>query len=292
MTGAVVTSLPRQRPADARWSALAFATAALLALLAGGCGASGEATHGEPLRVGAASDLLPAFTELGEGFEDATGIPVVFSFGSSGQLAQQLIEGAPMDLYASAHVDFVDRVVAEGVGDPTTQVTYAYGHLALWSLDATWGGWEDLDDLADDVASGAVGSVAIANPEHAPYGRAAEQALRTAGVWEAVRPHLVLGENIADTHRLAASGNADAVITALPLAMTDDEDAAGTRGRWVAIDTQLHDPLQQDLLVTATDPERVAQAQRFADHVLGDEGQTVLRRLGWASPDGAAAGGG
>jgi len=252
------------------------------------CGGTDDgAEPGEPLRVAAASDLMPAFAELGEHFEDETGETVVFSFGSSGQLAQQLIEGAPMDLYLAANVAFVERVLDQGVGDPATQMTYAHGRLALWATEASWGDWDDggrddLVDLAAQVTAGGIGSVAIANPEHAPYGQAARQAMETAEVWSTLQPSLVFGENVADAYRLAATGNADAAIIAVSLARAADLDAddAGGTGRWVLVDGSLHEPLQQDLVITTSDPRRAQLAQRFIDHLTGPRGRDVLERFG------------
>jgi molybdate transport system substrate-binding protein len=258
--------------------ATAFALAAL-ALATQACGPDAEAvTAAEPLLIAGAADLQPAFTVLGERFEEATGEAVVFAFGSSGQLAQQLIEGAPMDLYASANVAFVERVLAAGVGDPATQATYAYGRLTMWSPERSWGGWRSLDDV---VADEQVRFVAIANPEHAPYGLAAQQALETAGAWEAVQPRLVYGENIADTQRLAATGNADVAIVALSLALAADEAGDGT---WVLLDEDLHEPLQQDLVVVADDPDRAALARAFIDLVGSPEGREVMQRFGFLLP--------
>ena len=257
-----------------------------LALLATACGADGHAvTSEEPLSVAAAADLMPAFTLLGESFEEATGEKVVFSFGSSGQLAQQLIEGAPMDLYASADVAFVERVLEAGVGDPATQATYALGRIAIWSPDDAWGGWESLEDLARDDE---VRVIAIANPEHAPYGRAATQALETAGIREAVEPRLVLGENVSDAQRLAATGNADVAIVALSLALAADESGDG---QWILLDEGLHEPLQQDLIVTAEDPDRAELAGRFVDHINSEEGREVMRRFGLLLPGEETTGG-
>jgi molybdate transport system substrate-binding protein len=258
-----------------------LAVAALLLVLAG-CGRGAASAHLDPpLLVAGAADLQPAFTELGASFEAATGIPVTFSFGSSGQLAQQIIEGAPVDLYASASGAFVDQVLAAGAGDAHTRVTYAFGRIAVWSPEEAWGGWRDLAELAADPA---VGTIAIANPEHAPYGLAARQAFIAAGVWGAVEPRLVYGENIADTQRLSASGNADAAVIALSLAIAADE---GEGGRWVLVDDALHEPLQQDLVVVAGDPERAAAAGRFAAHVGSEHGRSVMRRLGFVLPDDA-----
>lgn len=247
-------------------------------LLLGGCASPASTVQSEPLIVAAASDLQPAFTLLGEAFEARTGTPVVFNFGSSGQLAQQLIEGAPMDLYASANVAFVERVLAAGVGDPDTQATYAFGRIVLWSQADLWGGWETIEDV---IADESVTHLAIANPEHAPYGMAAKQALQRSGVWEAAQPRLVFGENIADAHRLAASRNAEVAITALSLALASAE--AG-EGRWVPVDSALHDPLQQALLVVSQDPARAARAREFAAYVNSEEGRAVMRRFGFLLP--------
>jgi molybdate transport system substrate-binding protein len=258
-----------------------LAGVAVAALVAGATGCAvdaGAVTAEEPLLIAGAADLRPAFLELGRTFEAETGERVVFSFGSSGQLAQQLIEGAPMDLYASANVAFVEQVLAAGVGDPDTQATYAIGRIVLWSPSTAWGAWDDLAALAGDDR---VRTIAIANPEHAPYGAAAAQALAAAGVDDEVAPKLVYGENVADTQRLAASGNADAAIVALSLALASDE--AG-EGRWVLLDDALHDPLQQDLLVVAEDDDRAALARRFVAHVGSEEGREVMRRFGFVLP--------
>ncbi|MEX1164166.1 MAG: molybdate ABC transporter substrate-binding protein [Nitriliruptor sp.] len=230
------------------------------------------------LLVAAASDLRPAFEELATRFAAATGTEVSFDFGSSGQLAQRLIEGAPFDLYASANVAFVEQVLAEGVGDAATRRTYAFGRIVIWAPQDRWTGWEQLEDVASDET---IVNVAIANPEHAPYGVAAEEALRVTGTWEAVQNRLVFGENISDTQRLVETGNADVGILALSLALAADERGIGT---WVLVDDGLHAPLQQELVVTAVDAEQAASAEAFADLVASEEGREVMRRSGFLLP--------
>lgn len=251
----------------------------LLTVLAG-CGGAPAMSGEEPLVVGAAADLRPAFTEIGAAFEERTGRPLTFSFGSSGQLAQQLTEGAPFDVYASADVAFVDRVVAAGIGDPATQATYAVGRLALWASGDGWNDWAGLAELAADPG---VETVAIANPEHAPYGRAAQQALERAGVWDDLESRLVYGQNVADTQRLAATGNADAAVVALSLALAAD---AGGDGRWQLIDDDLHDPVRQGLVVTAADADRAAAAAEFVDFLDSDTARATMRRFGFAPSGG------
>jgi molybdate transport system substrate-binding protein len=262
-------------------SRLLGSCAAVVALVLSGCSTSGEASTADDevdLLVAAASDLRPAFEALGERYTAAGGGEVVFDFGSSGQLAQRIREGAPFDVFASADVAYVDDVVGAGTGDASTQRTYAYGRLVIWSPEERWAGWEDLTDLAVDAD---ITNLAIANPDHAPYGRAAQEALVAAGALDAVQDRLVLGENISDTQRLVETGNADVGIIALSLAIAAEERGVG---RWVEVDPDLHDPLQQDLVVTATDPARAAAARAFVDLVASDAGREVMGRYGFLVP--------
>jgi molybdate transport system substrate-binding protein len=258
------------------------------ALLSVGCGAGSErsatagtgSTHGSStdtavgdITIAAASDLRLAFEELGASFEEETGTAVTFSFGSSGQLAEQVVNGAPFDVFASANVDFVDEVVAAGRADGSTKETYAFGRLVVFSPGP--GGVTTLDGLAGT----GVRHVAIANPDHAPYGVAADQALRSAGVHDTVSPKLVLGENVSDTLRLATTGNADAAIVALSLVKTSDE------GSWALVDETLHDPLEQALVVTGVDPAKTEAARAFVAHVSSPDGREVMNRHGFVLPD-------
>ena len=266
---------------DVRSQLLGALTFAATLLVAGCAGADADQPAADdPLVVGAAADLRPAFEELGEAFTEDTGTPVDFTFGSSGQLAQQVSEGAPIELYASADAGFVDRVLDAGVGDADTRTTYAIGRIVVWSLD------EDLAALdPQDLTDARIETIAIANPDHAPYGRAAREALISAGVWDELEPRLVYGENIADTQRIAGSGNADVAIVALSLALATDEDG---RGHWTGIDESLHEPLRQDLLVTTDDPDRAAIAAAFTDLVGSEQGREVMARYGFVVPDDAA----
>ncbi|MEX1037414.1 MAG: molybdate ABC transporter substrate-binding protein [Acidimicrobiia bacterium] len=250
-------------------------------LLVGACGTAAgptpDALTGDAaLLVAGASDLRPAFEEIGELFTAETGHEVIFDFGSSGQLAQRIIEGAPVDVYASANVSFIDEVLESGVGDPETKATYAFGRITLWSMAAAWRGWSDLADLVSDPD---ITFLAIANPEHAPYGVAAKEALLSVGLWEIIEPKLVFGENISDTQRLADTGDADAAIVALSLAI-----AAGERGDWLLIDEALHEPLEQALVVVTDDPGRVEVATAFAAFVNQPAGREVMVRFGFVLP--------
>lgn len=219
--------------------------------------------------VAAASDLQFAFGELGKAFTEASGVDVKFSFGSSGQLAKQIINGAPFDLYASANVGFVDEVIASGRGVAATKQTYAYGRIVIWSPKRQY---RSLAALLDPK----IRYIAIANPEHAPYGLAAQQALKHARVYSRVKRKLVYGENIADTLRLVKSGNADVGIVALSLAIVSG-------GRYSEIAPRRYKPLEQALVVTSTGQQGVL-AGRFARFVGSEAGRRVMRRYGFYLP--------
>lgn len=226
-----------------------------------------------PIRIAAAADLALVFEELGRVFERQTGEAVVFSFGSTGLLAKQIKEGAPFDLFAAANVSFVDEVVAAGACDGASQAPYARGRIAVWTRRGAVAAPERIEDLADARFV----RVAIANPEHAPYGQAARQALETAGVWEAIRPRVVLGENVRQTFQFAATGNAAAAIVALALVVNDRDNP------WFLVDEALHRPIDQALVVCSRGraPEG---GRRFARFVNADAGRAIMRRYGFLLP--------
>ena len=223
------------------------------------------------VRVAAAADLGPAFEELGRRFEQAGGGQVVFSFGSSGLLAKQVREGAPFDVFAAANVSFVDELVAAGACDGATARRYARGRIVIWTRpNARVAPPVSLEDLADPRFA----RIAIANPEHAPYGVAAKQALTGAGVWARVEPRVVYGENVRQTLQLCETGNADAAIVAESLV------SSAARGARLAIDERLHGPITQALVVCRHGRE-AAGGRAFAALVSSEAGQAVLARNGF-----------
>lgn len=233
-----------------------------------GAGARSGATE---ISVAAASDLRPAFEELGSAHTAATGTEVTFSFGSSGQLREQIVNGAPFDLFASADTAYVEDVIEAGRGDPDTKADYAIGRIALWAAPGA-----DLPASIEDLADPRYRRIAIANPEHAPYGRAAAEALGSAGLTDTVGPRLVLGENISDTLRIVGSGNADVGIVALSLVITGDTP-------YTLLPEDLHEPLRQALVVTGDGPGGEAAAG-FADLLASPAGREVMVRYGFVLP--------
>lgn len=244
-----------------------------LLLLTAACASRPGVPANPPLVVSAASDLTPAFRELGEAFTAETGVAVTFNFGSSGKLAQQIQEGAPVDVFASANRRYIQELVQGGYVLPDTITLYALGSLTLWMPTESELGLTSIRDLARPE----VKRIAIANPAHAPYGVAARQALQAAGVWEAVQDKLVYGDNIAQTLQFAESGNVDAAIMALSLSLSSD-------GRWFPVSQEFYDPLAQTAAVV-TDSGQQAVARRFLAFLGSEQARSILMKFGFTLPD-------
>lgn len=236
------------------------------------------------MRIAAAADLSHAFRDVAAAVEQETGSKIEVTYGSTGLLAKQIEEGAPFDVFAAADVSFVDQVVRAGACDGATKALYARGHLVLWAKDPA-----HLPDSITALADPRFAHVAIANPEHAPYGRAAREALVRAGVWASLQDRLVFGENVRQTLVYAQTGNADVALVALSLAVSSG-------GRYVAVDPNLHAPLDQALVLCqpretgkegAAGGERRATpdvAKRFVSFLGSPRGREIMRRYGFLLP--------
>lgn len=245
-----------------------------MALSTWGCGRGGP---GRPtITVSAAADLAFAFQEVARAFEGETGVRVQLNLGSSGVLAQQIRQGAPVDVFASANLDYVRELEGEGLLLPDTVVVYARGRLALWSREDAPVEVRSLGDLLRPE----VRRVAIANPNHAPYGAAARQALQRAGLWGPLQPKLVIGENVRQALQYARGGDADAALVALSLALQ-----AG--GRWAPVPQGLYQPLDQAMAVVRGTPHE-AEARAFVRFVTGPRGRAILQGHGFTIPQGGA----
>lgn len=245
----------------------------LLAALLTACAAGRPAANpAEPLLVAAASDLQFAFTEIGRRFEAETGRPVRFSFGSTGNLTAQIENGAPFDVFAAANVAFIERLQAQDLVIPGTQQLYAQGRIVLAVNRQAGVQATKLEDLLDPT----LGRLAIANPNHAPYGQAAREALESAGVWEAVQPRLVLGENVRQTLQFVQTGDAPLGIVALSIAGVPEVN-------YILLEADLHQPLNQALAVIKGTP-REAAARAFVEFVNGPEGRSIMKKYGFLLP--------
>lgn len=224
------------------------------------------------LTVFAASDLGPAFKQIIPQFERQTGSSVTLVLGSTGMLAQQIRNGAPADVFFAANESFVKQLTAEQLTRPQTTALYARGRIAIVALKSTPIHIEALANLADER----VRRIAMANPQHAPYGLAAKQALEAAGIWKAVEPKLVFGENVQQAVQFVRSGSADAGLVARSVSDTADL-------RWSLVDAGLHAPLDQVAVVLArTRQPRTAAA--FIAFVNSADGRIIMRQFGFLMP--------
>jgi molybdate transport system substrate-binding protein len=224
------------------------------------------------LTVFGAADLGFAFKEIVPRFEKSVGAKVVLVLGSSGNLATQIEHGAPADVFFSADQAFVDRLAARGAVIAESRAVYAQGRIVLATARSLGPRLTELRQLGD----ARIRHVAIANPLHAPYGRAAEEALRKAGLWETVKPKLVFGENIRHALQFIQSGAAEAGIVALSVANVPEVE-------WTPIDPSLYSRLQQVAAVVKRTP-RPELGLAFIQFVNGPEGRSIMKRYGFIVP--------
>lgn len=235
--------------------------------------ATPQPTSDVTLTISAAANVSGAFTEIGEAFTQTTGIKVEFNFAASGQLTQQILQGAPVDVFASADEAFVDELANNALIIAETRVIYAIGRLTLWTRADSPLVLESIEDINNS----AITNIAIANPETAPYGIAAREALQSVGLWDTLQTKLVFGENIAQTLQYAESGNADVAFVALALAIPTD-------GKWIIIPDNLHNPIRQAMAVVNT-TQHETEARQFVSFVNGEIGREILTRYGFATPN-------
>ena len=231
-----------------------------------------QAQPAGPILVFAASDLGPAFKQIVPEFERKTGADVTLVLGSTGMLAQQIRNGAPADVFFAANESFVNDLAAENLTLRRTSTLYARGRVAAITLKS---GGIRIDRLAD-LDNPRVKRIALANPQHAPYGFAARQALEAAGLWKTLEPRLVFGENVQQAAQFVRSGSADAGLVARSVADTPDL-------HWTLVDDALHAPLNQVAVALA----RTAQpgvSVSFIEFVNGTEGRLVMRQFGFLLP--------
>ena len=236
-----------------------------------------QAPAARAITVAAASDLQAAFPELASRFEREAGTKVTVSFGSSGNFLAQIQNGAPFDLYFSADIDYPRQLVKSGHAEANSLHEYAVGRIVLWTrkdrgIDVTRG----LPALRD----ARIRRIAIANPQHAPYGRAAVAALRHENLYDAVQGKLVLGENISQTAQLVDSGNADVGVIALALALGP---ALRATGIYTEIPATFHPPLVQAAVVISASRNKVA-GREFLTFVKQPGARALLQRFGFAAP--------
>ena len=228
----------------------------------------------DELTIAAAADLQPVMKEIAARFEKQAGSRVKLVFGSSGNFFAQIQNGAPFDLFFSADVDYAAKLEAASLAEPGSLYQYATGKIVLWVPQNSPVGLEK--GLAS-LTNSRIRRIAIANPAHAPYGRAAESALKKAGLWEQVSSKLVFGENISQTAQFAYSGNADAAIVALSLVLAP---AVKERGRYFVIPQEMYPPLRQAAVIIRKSSNKTL-ASRFLEFLKTPEIQSLFRQYGF-----------
>lgn len=252
-------------------------------LLTGGLAAAGVAAslavpartvaqQSAAITVFAASDLGPAFQKIIPEFEKRNRTKVTLVLGSTGTLAQQIRNGAPADVFFAADEAFINDMGPEGLIILQTRLRYARGRIVTVTLKSGSVRVNTLKDLTDPR----VRRIAIANPAHAPYGLAAQQALEASGVWDALQPKLVYGENVQQALQFVRSGSADAGIIARAI-------VEGSDLNWKLVDTKLHAPIDQ-MAVVLTRTKQPGLALSFLEWVNGPQGRWVMRQFGFLLP--------
>jgi molybdate transport system substrate-binding protein len=230
------------------------------------------------LRIAAASDLKFALAEVRAAFERLhPGSTVTVTDGSSGSFFAQLAHEAPFDLFLSADIDYARRLVEQGQGAPNSDFAYARGHIVVWvPKDSRVVDQPGLEFLRE----GGVQKIAIANPTTAPYGRAAVAALKNLGVYDAVEPKLVYGDNVAQAAQMVESGAADVGIIALSLAVSP---AMRDQGRYWQVPDGAHPPLVQGGVILRW-AQDARLAGEFRDFLRSGAGKSIFRQFGFDEP--------
>jgi molybdate transport system substrate-binding protein len=235
--------------------------------------------HSEDLTIAAASDLNFAFKELIGEFEKKTSVTVKLSLGSSGTFFSQIQNGAPFDLYFSADIRYPQKLEENGHAVPGTLYRYAVGRIVIWAPKSSPIPIEEkgVDALLDP----SIRKIAIANPKHAPYGRAAVSAMEHYKIYDQVKDKLVLGENISQTAQFIESGASDIGIIALALALAPPMKSAG---KYWEVPADAHPALEQGAVILKR-AKNMEAAKAFVEFLKSQQGQDVMARYGFTLPD-------
>jgi len=232
---------------------------------------------GQTLNIAAAADLVYCLKELNQDFtRQHPDVDVKVSVGSSGNFFAQIQKGAPFDGFLSADLNFPKELVKAGLADGRSLTTYAVGRIVVWTVNPA----VDVSRGLAVVSEPTVRKFAIANPDHAPYGRAAKAALEHEGLWASASGKIVTGENIAQTAQFIQTGNADAGIVAMSLVLSP---ALEKVGKWKEIPTEFYPKLEQGAVITAHGAGNHA-AQTYFDFLRSKEARAIFDRYGFRLP--------
>lgn len=229
------------------------------------------------ITVAAAADLQFAMQDVSARFQKESGKTVTVSYGSSGNFFQQLQNGAPFDMFFSANLDYAKKLQTAGLTEPGSYYEYATGKIVLWVPNESK---IDLNSGIKVLLDPSVKKIAIANPQHAPYGQAAVAAVQKENIYDKVKDKLVLGENISQTASFVASGSADIGIVALSLVVSPN---LKDKGRYVEVPSSEYPPIQQACVILRASKNKDA-AQQFLAFVRTAAIADVLKKYGFDVP--------
>ena len=224
------------------------------------------------LTVAAAANLTDAFAEIGPRFTSKTGIKVVFSFGATADLAKQIENGAPFDVFASADSEHVEQLETKGFLTPGSRAIYARGRLVMWLPPNS----HLTADRIQDITAKSFERIAIAKPDVAPYGRATVESLQALGIWNEIESRVIYGQNVSQTKQYVATGNAEVAFIPLALVKTGE-------GKYIEVSDELHHPLDQALGIVKESTNQTT-ARKFVDFLLSSEGRELLTQKGYRIP--------
>ena len=246
---------------------------ALVVVTLAGAGCRGTtSSRQQQLTVAAASNLTDAFAEIGPRFTSKTGIRVVFSFGATADLATQIENGAPFDVFAAADTEHVEQLENKGLLTTGTQTIYARGRLVMWLPP----GSNLKAERINDITAKTFERIAIAKPDVAPYGRATVESLQALGIWQEIEARVIYGQNVSQVKQYAATGNAE--VAFIPLALVKPGE-----GSFIEVGDELHRPIDQALGIIKDSPKQEA-ARMFVDFLLSPEGRELLSQRGYRPP--------
>ncbi|MGZ3239382.1 MAG: molybdate ABC transporter substrate-binding protein [Burkholderiaceae bacterium] len=230
------------------------------------------------LRVAAAADLAPCINELNSVFAASVGgADVAYSIGASGNFYAQIKNGAPYDVFLSADLHYPQELIKAGLADAASLMVYAHGQLVMWSNDPK----VDVSLGLKTLVAPGIQRIAIANPEVAPYGRAAKAALQSAGLWDAVKSKLVVGESIAQTAQFVETGNAQ--VGLISFAHVNGANKSAQGHVWV-VPANLYPLIEQGAIVTAKGKSNPLAIQ-YLEFLRSEKGRAILRKYSFVLPD-------
>ncbi|HEV7745112.1 MAG TPA: molybdate ABC transporter substrate-binding protein [Pyrinomonadaceae bacterium] len=244
----------------------------VISVVGSSCNPNAPKNGQQELTIAAAANLTDAFAELGPRFTTKTGIRVTFSFGATADLAKQIENGAPFDVFAAADSEHVEQLESKGLLTAGSRAIYARGRLVMWLPP----GSKLKAERIQDITAKEFDRIAIAKPDVAPYGKATVESLQALGIWKEIESRVIYGQNVSQTKQYVSTGNAE--VGFIPLALVKPGE-----GTYLEVADELHQPIDQAVGIVKESTRQEA-ARKFVDFLLGPEGRDLLSQKGYRLP--------